>query len=66
MKITVKTIYKSFSECPIDPFEDLPTINYLSTMGAYLNSKTSNIQNNLGNGNLGHIVITAVPAVFAL
>ena len=35
-------------------------------MGAYLSGETSNIQSNLVNGNLGHMVIIAVPAVFSL
>ena len=56
MKMTSDTIYSSFSECPIAPLEGLPTIDYLSTMGAYLNSESSNIQSNLGNGILGHMV----------
>jgi len=64
--MTADTIYSSFSECPIAPLEGLPTIDYLSTMGAYLNGESSNIQSDLGNGSLGHMVITAVPAVFAL
>ena len=64
--MTVNTIYNSFSEGSIVPLDGLPTINYLSTMGAYLNSETSNIQSDLVNGNLKHLVIRAVPVVFAL
>ena len=60
------TIYNLFSEYPITPLEGLPTINYLLTMGAYLNSETSNIQSDLEKGNIGYMVITAVPAVFSL
>ena len=66
MTITADRLYSSFSECPLTPLQGLPTIDYLSTMGAYLNGETSNIQSDLGNGQLGHMVITAVPAVFAL
>ena len=66
MKMTADMIYSSFSECPLAPLDTLPSIDYLSKMGAYLNGETSNIQSDLGNGNLGHMVITAVPAVFAL
>ena len=66
MKMTVDTIYNSFSEYPITPLKGLPTIDYLRTMVVYLNEETSNIQSKLGNGNLGHMVITAVPAVFSL
>lgn len=64
--MTADTIYSSFSEFPITPLEGLPTIDYLSTIGVYLNGEASYIQSNLGNGSLGHMVITAVPAVFAL
>ena len=64
--MTVDTIYNSFSEYPITPLKGLPTIDYLRTMWVYLNEETSNIQSKLGNGNLGHMVITAIPAMFAL
>ena len=66
MMITSDRLYSLFSECPLAPLQGLPKIDYLSTMGAYLNGETSNIQSDLGNGQLGHMVITAVPAVFAL
>jgi len=66
MKMAADTTYNSFSECPIAPLEGLPSIDYLSTMGTYLNGKSSNIQSDLGNGNLGHMVSTAVQAVFTL
>ena len=66
MKMTADTIYDSFSECPIAPLDDLPTIYYLSTMGAYLNGETSNIQSDFSNGHLGHMVIMAASAIFVL
>ena len=66
MAITADSIYSSFSECPLAPLQGLPTIDYLSTMRAYLNRKISNIQSDLGNETLDHMVITAAPAVFAL
>ena len=66
MKMIANTIYNSFPERLIVPLDGLPIIDYLLTMGAYLNGETSYIQNNLGNENLGHMASTAVPAVFSL
>ena len=64
--MTADMIYNSFSECPIVLLDCFPTTDHLLITCAYLNSETSNIQSNLGNGSLGQMVITAVPAVFSL
>ena len=66
MTITADRLYSSFSEFPLTPLQGLPTIDYLSTIRVYLNGETSNIEIDLRNGQLGHMVITAVQAVFAL
>ena len=60
------SIYDGFTECPLAPLEGLPTYEYLTNLGVYLNFCSSGIHSELGCGTLGYLVLTAQPAVFAV
>ena len=60
------SIYDGFTECLLAPLEGLPTYEYLTDLGVYLNSCSSGIHSELGCGTLGYLVLTAQPAVFAV
>ena len=56
----------SFSECPIAPLEGTPNHAFLTEMNTYMDMCSSSLHSNLGNGQVGYLVVTAQPAAFAL
>ena len=56
---TLETIIASFAECPLPPLEGHPTHNYLNEVNGYLNTCSASVHNNLVNGIVGYLIITA-------
>ena len=50
-------------ECDTSPLQGL---EYLTELNTYLNSCSASIHSNLGCGTLGHLLLIAVPTVYAL
>ena len=53
-------------ECTISPLQGPPNLEYLTELNTYLNSCSASVHSNLGCGTLGHLSLTAPPAVYAL
>ena len=66
MVSALETIMSSFTECPVEPLDGLPTNSYLTAVNMYLNQCSSGVHSNLGDGTLGYLILTATPAVYAL
>ena len=56
----------SFSECPIAPFEGDSTHMALNILNSHLNTFDTLVQWNLGDGNLGYLVLIALTATYTL
>ena len=59
-------IIASMPECAIYPLQGPPNLEYLAELNTYLNSFSASVHSNLGCGTLGHLPLTAPPAVYAL
>ena len=59
-------IIASMPEFTIPPLQGPPNLEYLTELNTYLNSCLASIHSNLGCGTLGHLPLTAPPAVYAL
>ena len=59
-------IIASMPECAITPLQGPPKLEYLTEMNNYLNSCSASVHSNLGCGTLGHLPLTAPPAVYSL
>ena len=57
-------IFGAFSECPIAPLEGVPTYEYMTNLGVYLNLCSSAVDCTLGCGTLGYLILTTHPNVF--
>ena len=57
-------IFGAFLECPLAPLEGIPTYEYMVNLNVYQNFCSSAVYCTLGCGTLGHLFLTAQPAVF--
>ena len=62
MTTLTETILSTFPECPIDALEGVPTHTYMTEVNGFLNACAASVHCNLGNGNVGYLVLTAQPA----
>ena len=62
----MEKIISSMPECKISPLQGPPNIEYLIELNTYLNSCSASVHSNLGCGTLGHLLLTALPAVYTL
>ena len=56
----------SIPESAITPLQGPPNLEYLTELNSYHNSCSASVHSNLGYGTLGHLPLTAPPAVYAL
>ena len=63
---TMDNIISSMPECTISPLQGPPNLEYLTELNTYLNLCSASVHSNLGCGTLGHLPLTAPPAVYAL
>ena len=66
MTTSTETILSTFPECPIAPPEGVPTHTYMTKVNGFLNACAASVHCNLGNGNVGYLVLTAQPASFRI
>ena len=59
-------IIASMPECAIPPLQVPSNLEYLTELNTYPNSCSASAHSNLGCGTLGHLPLTAPPAVYAL
>ena len=59
-------IFVSFREYPIEPFKDYPAYMTLNVLNSYLNACASSLHCNLGDSNLGYIVLTSPLSTYTL
>ena len=59
-------IIASIPECAIPPLQGPPNLEYLTELNTYLNSCSASVHSNLQCVTLGHLPLTAPPAVYAL
>ena len=59
-------IISSMPECTISPLQGPPNLEYLTELNTYLNLRSASVHSNLGCGTLGHLPLTAPPAVYSL
>ena len=53
-------------KCMIAPLQGAPNLEYLTKLNTYVNLCYSSVQSNLGCDTLGHLALTAPPAVYVL
>ena len=41
-----------------------PAQEYLLKLGAYVNQEAARVHSNLGPGDIGHLAVTALPAIY--
>ena len=56
----------TFPELPIAPLEGVPTHTYMTEVSGFLNACAASVHYNLGNGNVGYLVLIAQPASFTI
>ena len=59
-------ILSSIPKCTISPIQVPTNLEYLTELNTYLNSFSASVHSNLGCGTLGHLSLTAPPAVYTL
>ena len=60
------SLFASFREFPTTQFEGAPTYMKLNSLKSQLNTCAASVHCNLGYGNLGYLVLTALPATYTL
>ena len=59
-------IIDSIPECAIPPLQGPPNLEYLNELNTYLKLCSASVHSNHSCGTLGHLPLTAPPAVYAL
>ena len=60
------SLFTSFSEYPITPFESAPTYITLNSPNSHLNACAASVHYDLGGSNLGFLVLTDTQATYTL
>ena len=60
------SLFVSFRECPIGTFEGAPTYMAINRLNSHLKKGAALLHCDLGDGNLGYLVLTAPPYTHTL
>ena len=63
MTTSIELILSTFLEFPIAPLEGVSTHTYMTELNGFLNACAASVYCNLGNGNVGYLVLTEQPAL---
>ena len=60
------SLFASFSEYPIAPFEGAPNYMMLNSLNSHLNTWTESVHCNLDDRNLSYLILTSPPDTYTL
>ena len=66
MTTLTEPILSTFPECLIAPLEGIPMHTYMTEFNGFLNACAASVHFNLGNYNVGYLVLTSQSASFAI
>ena len=66
MAASEDSVYANFAPCPLVPCDGIPSREFLLDVNTYINEQTVDVFSFRGCGTLGHLVLSAQPAVYAL